>query len=66
MTRHMFFRFKDAVPVSFSSILFTSYILTIFKNVKNNTEKNVFVVNVWPAKFALFIYVSTHCVEKVK
>jgi len=31
-----------------------------------NTEKNVFVENVWPANFALFIYVSTHCVEAVK
>jgi len=33
---------------------------------KNNTEENVFVENVWPANFALFIYVPTHCVEKVK
>ena len=30
-------------------------------------QKNVFVENVWPANLALFyIYVSTHCVEKVK
>jgi len=29
-------------------------------------EKNQFVENVWPANSALFIYVSTHCVEKVK
>jgi len=29
---------------------------------KNNTEN---VENVWPANLALFIYVSTHCVEKV-
>jgi len=29
-------------------------------------QKNVFVENVWPANSALFIYVSTHCVEKVK
>jgi len=28
-------------------------------------QKNVFVENVWPAK-ALFVYVSTHCVETVK
>ena len=33
---------------------------------KNMTEKNVFVENVWPANLALFIYVSTHCVETVK
>jgi len=33
---------------------------------KNNTEKNVFVEKFWPANLALFIYVSTHCVEKVK
>ena len=26
-------------------------------------RKNVFVENVWPANLALFIYVSTHCVE---
>ena len=26
----------------------------------------VFVENVWPANLALFIYVSTHCVETVK
>jgi len=29
-------------------------------------QKNVFVENVWPANLALFIYVSTHCVETVK
>ena len=29
-------------------------------------QKNVFVENVWPANVALFIYVSTHCVETVK
>jgi len=29
-------------------------------------QKNVFVENVWPANLALFIDVSTHCVEKVK
>ena len=29
-------------------------------------QKNVFVENVWPANSALFIYVSTHCVQKVK
>ena len=33
---------------------------------KNITEKNAFVENVWPANVALFIYVSTHCVETVK
>jgi len=33
---------------------------------KNITEKNAFVENVWPAILALFIYVSTHCVETVK
>ena len=32
---------------------------------KNITE-NVFVENVWPANLALFVYVSTHCVETVK
>jgi len=26
-------------------------------------QKNEFVENVWPAKSALFIYVSTHCVN---
>jgi len=30
------------------------------------TEKNAFVENVCPANLALFIYVSTHCVETVK
>jgi len=29
-------------------------------------RKNEFVENVWPASLALFIYVSTHCVETVK
>jgi len=29
-------------------------------------QKNVFVKNVWPANLALFVYVSTHCVETVK
>ena len=29
-------------------------------------QKNVFVENVWAANLALFVYVSTHCVEKVK
>jgi len=33
-------------------------------HVKYN-KKNEFVVNVWPANSALFIYVSTHCVETV-
>jgi len=32
----------------------------------NITEKNAFVENVWSANLALFIYVSTHCVETVK
>jgi len=29
-------------------------------------QKNVFVENVWPANLALFIYISTYCVERVK
>jgi len=29
-------------------------------------RKSIFVENAWPAKLALFIYVSTHCVETVK
>ena len=29
-------------------------------------RNSVFVKNVWPANSALFIYVSTHCVETVK
>ena len=29
-------------------------------------RNNVFVENVWPANLALFVYVSTHCVETVK
>jgi len=29
-------------------------------------QKKVFVENFWPANLALFIYVSTHCVETVK
>ena len=33
---------------------------------QNITEKNEFVENVWPAKLALFIYVSAHCVNTVK
>jgi len=28
--------------------------------------QNEFVENMWPAKSALFIYVSTHCIETVK
>jgi len=32
----------------------------------NIIQKNVFVENVWPINLALFIYVSTHCVEKIK
>jgi len=28
-------------------------------------QKNVFVENLWPANLALFVYVSTHCVETV-
>jgi len=59
-----------------------SYILTIFKQETYSSRyeklpnivihackkyrKNVFVENVWPATLALFIYVSTHCVETVK
>jgi len=33
---------------------------------KKYDRKNVFVEYVWPANLALFIYVSTHCVETVK
>jgi len=29
-------------------------------------RKDVIVENVWPANLALFVYVSTHCVETVK
>jgi len=29
-------------------------------------QKKGFVENVWPANLALFIYVSTHCIETVK
>jgi len=29
-------------------------------------QKNAFVENLWPANLALFICVSTHCVETVK
>jgi len=29
-------------------------------------QKNAFVKNIWPANLALFIYVSTYCVETVK
>jgi len=29
-------------------------------------QKYVFVENVWPANLALFVYVSTHCVETVE
>jgi len=38
----------------------------VIQTCKNNTEKKEFVDNVWPANLALFIYVSTHCVETVK
>jgi len=31
-----------------------------------NITKNAFVENVWSANLALFIYVSTHCVETAK
>ena len=63
--------FKDAMPVSFRSELFTSYIFTIFKQ-RNllpyiwKTAKYIFVENVCDANLALFIYVLTHCVETVK
>jgi len=33
---------------------------------KKYYRTNAFVENVWPASLALFIYVSTRCVEKVK
>jgi len=39
--------------------------IKLFMHVKNNT-KSVFVENIWPANLALFIYISTHCVEIVK
>ena len=29
-------------------------------------RKDAFVENVWPANLALFVYVSTHCVEPIK
>ena len=33
---------------------------------KNITEKMYLLKNVWPENSALFIYISTHCVETVK
>jgi len=39
--------------------------IQLFMHVKI-IQKNVFVENVWAANLALFVYVSTHCVEKVK
>jgi len=74
---------KDAMPVSFRSKVFTSYILTIFKQwnllpqlwetakysypcMLKYYRKNEFVINVWPANSALFIYISTHWVKAVK
>ena len=40
----------------------------MFKDAKDVKyyRNNVFVENVWPANLALFVYVSTHCVETVK
>jgi len=38
----------------------------VFHACKYITEKHEFVENVWPAKSALFINVSTNCVETVK
>ena len=71
--------FKDARSLSFRSELFTSYILSsetysrkyeklpnIVIHACKNMTKNEFVENAWPANSALFIYVSTHCVETVK
>jgi len=37
-----------------------------YPGIQNYYRINEFVENVWPAKLALFIYVSTHCVETVK
>ena len=39
--------------------------IQLFMHVKYY-RKNVFVENVWPQNLALFVYVSTHCVETVK
>ena len=74
--------FKDAMPVYFRSELFSSYILTIFKqrillrkyeklpyivvHAWKNITKKCICENVWPANLALFVYFSTHCVETVK
>jgi len=70
---------KDAMPVYFRSELFTAYILTIHVYLSSETysrkceklsykilQKNVFVENVRPEYSAWLIYVSTHCVERVK
>jgi len=46
------------------SVSFRSEI--VIRKGKSITEINVFVENVWPANLALFIYVSTLCVETVK
>ena len=68
--KELAFTVKDAMPVSFRSELFTSYILTIFKQCnplphKCETakysyackilQKKVFVVNVLPATSTVFI-----------
>ena len=53
---------KDARSVSFRSILFTSFILTIFKNV----WKNVFVENVWPAILLCLLTFRPNASKKLK
>jgi len=77
---HILNKLKDAMSVSFRSELFTSYILTMFKQwnlLKYEKFTNIvihackilkgkFVENAWHANSALFIYGSTHCVETVK
>jgi len=72
------FTLKDAMPVSFRSELFTSYIITYISieaysrkyeklpNIVVHACKNMTEKNEFVENSALFIYVSFHCVETVK
>ena len=64
---------QNCLHITFKPYLSSETYSRIYEKLPNivihacrNKQKIEFPENVWPANSALFIYVSTHCVETVK
>jgi len=61
-----FLHFNHILAVKPTPVNIRNYKMQLSMHFKILQKKNEFVENVWPANSALFIYVSTLCVETVK